>query len=68
MKKERLCELLHRAILWIDNKNSDLLAATVVDEYEWYEEAIGIAKAELLELGIDWLNDGSTSDDEIYDE
>ena len=33
MKKERLCELLHRAILWIDNKNSDLLAATVGDEY-----------------------------------
>ena len=57
MTKERLKVLLKNAITWIDEENSDFFASEVGDEYEWYKEALGITKKELLEIGVDWIQD-----------
>ena len=59
MTKERLKVLLKNAITWIDEENSDFFASEVGDEYEWYKEALGITKKELLEIGVDWIQDAT---------
>lgn len=63
MTKERLEILLKNAIVWIDEENSNYFAAEVSDEYEWYKNALGITKDELLEIGVDWIKDGKEIDD-----
>ena len=68
MTKERLKVLLKNAITWIDEENSDFFASEVGDEYEWYKEALGITKKELLEIGVDWIQDAPEEyDDEEND-
>ena len=52
MKKERLKTLLYNALIWIEDECSDLFVSEVDDEYEWFENAIGITKKELNELDI----------------
>jgi hypothetical protein len=63
MKKDRLQTLLKNAINWIDNENSDFFVSEVSNEYEWYQQAIGITKKELLELNITWIKE-DTSEEE----
>lgn len=63
MTKKRLTTLLRKAITWIDEECSDFFVSDVDDEYEWYENALGITKKELQEIGIDWINEASK---EIY--
>ena len=52
MKKERLKTLLYNALIWIEDECSDFFVSEVDDEYEWFENAIGITKKELNELDI----------------
>lgn len=62
MTKERLTVLLKNAITWIDEENSNFFACEIGDEYEWYKNAIGITKEELLEIGVDWIKDSEEND------
>lgn len=62
MTKERLEILLKNAIVWIDEENSNFFTAEVSNEYEWYKNALGITKDELLEIGVDWIKDGKEID------
>lgn len=68
MTKERLKVLLKNAITWIDEENSDFFASEVGDEYEWYKEALGITKKELLEIGVDWIQDAPEEYDDEEDD
>lgn len=68
MTKERLKVLLKNAITWIDEENSDFFASEVGDEYEWYKEALGITKKELLEIGVDWIQDATEEYDDEEDD
>ena len=52
MEKERLRTLLYNAIIWIEDENSDFFANEVGNEYEWFEEALGITEEEMNELEI----------------
>ena len=52
MKKGRLKTLLYNALIWIEDECSDFFVSEVDDEYEWFENAIGITKKELNELDI----------------
>ena len=52
MKKERLKTLLYKALIWIEDECADFFVSEVDDEYEWFENAIGITKKELNELDI----------------
>ena len=62
MTKERLTVLLKNAITWIDEENSNFFACEIGDEYEWYKNAIGITKDELLVIGVDWIKDSEEKD------
>jgi hypothetical protein len=62
MTKERLTVLLKNAITWIDEENSNFFACEIGDEYEWYKNAIGMTKDELLEIGVDWIKDSEEND------
>ena len=66
MEKERLRTLLYNALLWIEEENSDFFANEVGNEYEWFEETIGITEDEMNELDI-ILSKGVEEDDD-YDE
>ena len=68
MDKERLQVLLRQAIVWIENESSDYFVSSVDDEYEWFEEEIGITKQELHELGIDWLNPKDVEEIDEWDD
>ena len=68
MTKERLKVLLKNAITWIDEENSDFFASEVGVEYEWYKEALGITKKELLEIGVDWIQDAPEEYDDEEDD
>ena len=59
MKKERLQTLLRNALIWIDEENHDFFSSEVGNEYEWYENTLGITKKELQELDITCIKDGS---------
>ena len=52
MKKYRLKQLLYKAIRWIEEDCADFFVSEVGDEYEWFEEAIGITEEELTKLGV----------------
>ena len=52
MKKDRLKTLLYNALIWIEDECSDFFVSEVDDEYECFENAIGITKKELNELDI----------------
>lgn len=66
MEKERLRTLLYNALLWIEEENSDFFANEVGNEYEWFEETIGITEEEMNELDIT-LSKGVEENDD-YDE
>ena len=66
MEKERLRTLLYNALLWIEEENSDFFANEVGNEYEWFEETIGITEEEMNELDIT-LSKGVEEDND-YDE
>ena len=72
MKKPRLKYLLQRAIEWIEEECADFFCCEVDDEYEWFEDAIGIHKEELHELDITLnhhkLFDGEDTEDEEENE
>ena len=55
MKKDRLKTLLYNAIVWIEEENGDFFTSSVGDEYKWFEQALGITKDEMKEIGVDWL-------------
>ena len=59
MKKERLKVLLYNAIVWIEEECGDFFAGESVNEYDWFEDCLGITKKELSEIGIDDLKDWS---------
>ncbi len=63
MNESRLRYLLFKALLWIEEENADFFTCEVDDEYEWFEDAIGITKEEMNELGIE-LNQGENDDEE----
>ena len=65
MTKKRLKTLLYNAIAWIDEECTDFFVSSVDNEYEWYENTLGITKKELHEIGIDWINE--TSEDIDYE-
>ncbi len=52
MEKERLRTLLYNAIIWIEDECTDYFANEVDNEYEWFEQAIGITEEDMNELGI----------------
>lgn len=58
MTKPRLKYLLYEALKWIEEECADFFCCEVDDEYEWFEDAIGIHKEELHELDIT-LNHGN---------
>ena len=62
MKKTRLKQLLYKAISWIEEDCADFFVSEVGNEYEWFEDAIGITEEELTELGIT-LSKGSEEDE-----
>jgi len=62
MEKTRLKQLLYKAIKWIEDDCADFFVSEVGNEYEWFEDVIGITEEELTELGIT-LSKGS--EDEI---
>ena len=62
MEKARLKQLLYKAIKWIEDDCADFFVSEVGNEYEWFEDVIGITEEELTELGIT-LSKGS--EDEI---
>ena len=59
MDKKRLEILLYNAIVWIQDECSDFFVGERINEYEWFEETLGITKQELSEIGIDDLTDWS---------
>lgn len=67
MEKERLRTLLYNALLWIEEENSDFFANEVGNEYEWFEETIGITEEEMNELDIT-LSKGVEEDDDYNEE
>ena len=52
MENDKLRTLLNNAIIWIEDECSDFFANEVDNEYEWFEEAIGITEEDMQELGI----------------
>ena len=64
MTRERLEKLLYNALTWIEEDNGNFFVSSVGDEYEWFEETLGITRAEMEELGIDWLNDGEDNEED----
>ena len=66
MEKTRLKQLLYKAIKWIEDDCADFFVSEVGNEYQWFEDAIGITEEELTELGIT-LSKGS-EEDEIDEE
>ena len=52
MENDKLRTLLYNAIIWIEDEYSDFFANEVDNEYEWFEEAIGITEEDMQELGI----------------
>ncbi|MBE5750118.1 MAG: hypothetical protein E7346_04550 [Clostridiales bacterium] len=62
MEKTRLKQLLYKAIKWIEDDCADFFVSEVGNEYEWFEDAIGITEEELTELGIT-LSKGSEEDE-----
>ena len=52
MENDKLRTLLYNAIIWIEDECSDFFANEVDNEYEWFEEAIGITEEDMQELGI----------------
>ena len=62
MKKSRLEQLLYKAIKWIEDDCADFFVSEVGNEYEWFEDVIGITEEELTELGIT-LSKGSEEDE-----
>ncbi len=66
MKKSRLEQLLYKAIKWIEDDCADFFVSEVGNEYEWFEDTIGITEEELTELGIS-LSKGY-EEDEIDEE
>ena len=52
MENDKLRTLLYNAIIWIEDENSDFFANEVDNEYEWFEEALGITEEDMQELGI----------------
>ena len=52
MENDKLRTLLYNAIIWIEDECSDFFANEIDNEYEWFEEAIGITEEDLQELGI----------------
>lgn len=61
MEKSRLEKLLYNALIWIEDECADFFTAEVDNEYEWFENAIGITEEELIELGIT-LSKGTEED------
>lgn len=62
MEKTRLKQLLYKAIKWIEDDCADFFVSEVGNEYQWFEDAIGITEEELTELGIT-LSKGSEEDE-----
>ena len=62
MEKTRLKQLLYKAIKWIEDDCADFFVSEVGNEYEWFEDVIGITEEELTELGIT-LSKGSEEDE-----
>ena len=62
MEKSRLKQLLYKTIKWIEDDCADFFISEVGNEYEWFEDAIGITEQELTELGIT-LSKGSEEDE-----
>ena len=62
MEKSRLKQLLYKTIKWIEDDCADFFISEVGNEYEWFEDAIGITEEELTELGIT-LSKGSEEDE-----
>ena len=62
MQKSRLKQLLYKAIKWIEDDCADFFVSEVGNEYQWFEDAIGITEEELTELGIT-LSKGSEEDE-----
>ena len=62
MEKTRLKLLLYKAIKWIEDDCADFFVSEVGNEYQWFEDAIGITEEELTELGIT-LSKGSEEDE-----
>ena len=62
MEKARLKQLLYKAIKWIEDDCADFFVSEVGNEYQWFEDAIGITEEELTELGIT-LSKGSEEDE-----
>ncbi|MBR2870680.1 MAG: hypothetical protein IKB98_04820 [Clostridia bacterium] len=52
MENDKLRTLLYNAIIWIEDECSDFFANEIDNEYEWFEEAIGITEEDMQELGI----------------
>ena len=52
MENDKLRTLLYNAIIWIEDECSNFFANEVDNEYEWFEEAIGITEEDMQELGI----------------
>jgi len=52
MENDKLRTLLYNAIIWIEDECSDYFANEVDNEYEWFEQAIGITEEDMKELGI----------------
>ncbi len=52
MENDKLRTLLYNAIIWIEDECSDYFANEVDNEYEWFEQAIGINEEDMNELGI----------------
>ena len=67
MTKRRLKYLLLEAICWIEEECADFFCDEVDDEYEWFEDAIGIHKEELNEIGFT-LDDKDFNNEENEDE
>lgn len=59
MENDKLRTLLYNAIIWIEDECSDFFANEVDNEYEWFEEAIGITEEDMQELGITLSNGGN---------
>ena len=66
MEKTRLKLLLYKAIKWIEDDCADFFVSEVGNEYQWFEDAIGITEEELTELGITLSK--SSEEDEIDEE
>lgn len=67
MDKSRLQELLYNALIWILEENADFFFCENIDEYEWFEIAIGITKEEINELEI-FLDEKETQETEQEEE